>query len=189
MNRHSNRFAKEFGAPPILEFQPATEATEAILTRFFSGHIKYWSDRGQKSDFQRYPGLQHFYKDMLDYSANHATEDEPKLQFSVLKMDEYQLSYHLGFWQGDGYLCHLTNFNQGFKGYSPGTIHMDRLIFETLHRSGRLFEFGRGDEPYKRLWAKDSYPLWNLRGFRNPVAELLWQADITLKQLMRKPVE
>jgi CelD/BcsL family acetyltransferase involved in cellulose biosynthesis len=189
VNRHCNRFTKEFGAPLQLEFQPATEASHAILTRFFAGHVKYWSDKGQKSDFQRFPKLYDFYKDMLDYSEHQAADTEPKLLFSVLKMEDYQLSYHLGFWQGNSYLSHITHFNQGFKGYSPGTIHMDKLVFETIRRGGVEFEFGRGDEPYKKMWTQTKKPLWQLRHFKHPLAAALWQVDIALKTIMGKAVE
>lgn len=189
VNRHCNRFTKEFGNPLKLEFQPATEASDAILTRFFSGHIKYWAEKGFKSDFQRFPNLYQFYKDMLAYSQNIAGESEPKLLFSVLKMDDYQLSYHLGFWQGNGYLSHITHFNQGFKGYSPGTIHMDKLIFDTIRRGGAEFEFGRGDEPYKKMWTQEKKPLWNMRIFRNAISKTIWDMDILLKKLTGKPIE
>lgn len=189
VNRHCNRFAKEFGEPPKLEFQPSCEATEAILTRFVGAHIKYWSERSQKSDFQRFPNLQDFYKNMLAYSEFQAEADEPKLVFSVLKMTDYQLSYHLGFWQQNSYLSHLTNFNQGFRSYSPGTIHMDKLVFDSIAKGAQMFEFGRGDEPYKRMWTQDKKPLWNLCVCRNLKAKCLWALDNLLKKLLGKPVE
>jgi CelD/BcsL family acetyltransferase involved in cellulose biosynthesis len=189
VNRHKNRFAKEFGMPPQLSFQSVGESSEAILTRFFAGHIKYWADRGQKSDFQRFPQLFHFYKDMLSYSHTECQPNDPQLLFSVLTVNEHQLSYHLGFWQGNGYLSHITNYNQGFKGYSPGTIHMDELIFSALDRGGVEFEFGRGDEPYKKMWTQTKKPLWQLRVFRNPLSAALWQIDIILKKLLKKGSE
>jgi CelD/BcsL family acetyltransferase involved in cellulose biosynthesis len=189
VNRHCNRFAKEFGHPPTLEFQPANEATNATLTRFANAHIKYWFERGQKSDFQRFPNLMPFYKDMLAYSDFQAQPDEPRLLFSVLMMNDFQLSYHLGFWQGDRYLSHLTNFNQGFRSYSPGTIHMDKLVFNTIERGGQIFEFGRGDEPYKHMWTKEKIPLWNLRLFRNPLSKALYEFDNQIKKLIGKSVE
>lgn len=189
VNRHCNRFAKEFGNPLQLEFQPATEASNAILTRFFEGHIKYWAEKNHKSDFQRFPNLFHFYKDMLAYSQEQADDSEPKLLFSVLKMEEYQLSYHLGFWQGNGYLSHITHFNQGFRGYSPGTVHMDKLVFDTIRRGGLEFEFGRGDEPYKKMWTQEKKSLWNLRIFQNPLSTAIWQADIVLKRITGKSTE
>lgn len=189
VNRHTNRFIREFDAPPTLTFVSSSEATDATLTRFFAGHIKYWAERGQKSDFQRFPDLFEFYKDMLAYSDTQAGPDDPKLLLSVMTIQDYQLSYHLGFWQGDSYLSHLTSYNQGFKGYSPGTIHMDRLIFETLERGGSLFEFGRGDEPYKTMWTKIKKPLFQIRIFRNPISAALWQVDILLKKLLKKGSE
>lgn len=189
VNRHSNRFAKEFGAPPALTFLPSGEASEAILTRFFAGHIKYWADRGEKSDFQRFPALFGFYKEMLAYSHLECLPEEPRLLFSIMTVADYQLSYHLGFWQGDRYLSHITNYNPGFRSYSPGTIHMDRLIFATLDMGGAEFEFGRGDEPYKGMWTKTKKALWQLRIFRNPLAAAIWQVDIQLKKLLGKGSE
>lgn len=189
VNRHCNRFEKEFGEPPSLNFYASGEASNAILTRFFAGHIKYWSEKGSKSDFQRFPALYGFYKAMLDYSENQAQESGPKLLFSVLKVNDHQLSYHLGFWQGNAYLSHITHYNQGFRTYSPGTIHMDKLIFDTISRGGAEFEFGRGDEPYKQLWTKTKKTLWNLRIFRNPVAQGVWQLDIQLKKMTGKSFE
>lgn len=189
VNRHNNRFAKEFGYPPKLTFISSSEESDALLTRFFSGHIKYWMERGQKSDFQRFPKLYDFYKDMLRYSHTEFQTGEPQLLLSVLTIGDYQLSYHLGFWQGHSYLSHLTNFNQGFRSYSPGTIHMDKLVFETLDRGGSEFEFGRGDEPYKTMWTQTKKPLWQLRIFRNPLSKALWQVDILLKKLLKKGSE
>ncbi|HEY9687865.1 MAG TPA: GNAT family N-acetyltransferase [Coleofasciculaceae cyanobacterium] len=189
VNRHCNRFESEFGNPPQLEFQSGTDETNASLARFFAGHIQYWAERGQKSDFRRFPNLYGFYKRMLAHAKEVHDPAEPKLLFSVLKIADYQLSYHLGFWQGNCYLSHITNFNQSFRSYSPGTIHMDKLVFETIRRRGVEFEMGRGDEPYKKMWAKDKKTLWSLRLFHNPITKSLWQIDILLKRLMRKPVE
>lgn len=186
VNRHVNRFIKESGQPPELQFLPACGATNASLARFAEGHIAYWASRGQKSDFQRFPALNGFYRDMLAYSDTQVAEDAPKLLFSVLKLKDVELSYHLGFWQGSRYLSHLTNYNSDFKTYSPGTIHMDSLVFDTLQRGGTAFEFGRGDEPYKKMWSKEKLPLWNLRLFRHPWAKLLWNFDLILKRIIGK---
>lgn len=189
VNRHCNRFASEYGAPLELEFQTTNEVSDVYFSDFIKTHMTYWADRGQKSDFQRFPNLSDFYRNMLNYSAFQAEADEPKLLFSVLKLNDYQLSYHFGFWQGSGYLGHLTGFNQQFRSFSPGIVHMDKLVFDTIERGGRVFELGRGDEPYKKMWTKTQKPLWNLRLFRHPLARLLWDFDQQLKKLLGKPVE
>lgn len=187
VNRHRNRFAKEFSDPLVMEFQPSSDAANAALNRFFAGHIKYWADKGHKSDFERFPQLTRFYQRMLQASDPVSDPRQPKLLFSVLKVGDEQLSYHLGFWQGESYLSHLTHFNQGYRSYSPGTIHMDALVFETIRRGGKLFDFGRGDEPYKKMWTQTRKPLWNLRIFRNPLSQLVWSIDTILKKLLGKP--
>jgi CelD/BcsL family acetyltransferase involved in cellulose biosynthesis len=186
VNRHCNRFAKDFGIRLQLEFQLAGEPSEAEINHFFSAHIHYWADKQEKSDFQRFPKLETFYKNMLAYSQFQAKPDEPKLLFSILKLGKTRLSYQLGFWQGKSYLSHITNFNQGFRSYSPGIIHMDTLVFEMLTRGAQLFELGRGDEPYKHLWTREKELLWDLQLFKHPLAQALWNLDVWLKKRIGK---
>ena len=66
---------------------------------------------------------------------------------------------------------------------------MDRLVFEALARGGSEFEFGRGDEPYKKMWTQTKKSLWQMRIFRNPLSAALWQVDILLKKLLKKGSE
>lgn len=187
VNRHCNRFVRQFGTAPELVFHAGDATTDAMLDHFAQGHITYWRQRGCNSDFNRYPALIDFYRDLVCAPDTQAGCDAtPQLRFSVLHLGELQLSYHLGFWQGNSYLSHLTHFNQGFREYSPGTIHMDALVFDTVRRGGVEFEFGRGDEPYKKMWATDKKPLWSLRLFRHPWAARLWQLDAWLKQIKQR---
>jgi hypothetical protein len=162
--------------------------TRALLRRFVEGHIESWGKRGVKSDFKRYPALESFYADMLAQAADATDEHAPALLFSTLEKDGQPMSFHLGFRQGDGYLLHLTHFDRAFERYSPGALHIDAAIGDIIRRGGRLFNFGRGDEPYKRAWTKTTQPLWNLRLFRTPWHRALWELDATLKRLSGRVV-
>ena len=172
---------KDFGAPPTLNFKTHPTNTKLQLTRFFNSHIQYWAERGQKSNFSRYPKICDFYLDLL-LSAPSLDSNEPHLQFSVLSVNDIEMSYHLGFWQGDGYLAHICSFNPEYKDYSPGTIHMDTLVYETIARKGTTFEMGNGDEPYKKMWAKDKKELWQFYTARNSLSAFLWAFDQKLIQ-------
>ncbi len=186
VNRHNNRFEKDLGSRPVLEFQTTPETGNPILTDFVNNHIQYWTSRGQKSDFQRFPKLLSFYQNMLGEASQTNGQNAPKLMLSTLKVNEITLSYQLGFWQGSSYLSHLTNFNQSYRSYSPGTLHMDAMVFHAVEAGAQEFNFGRGDEPYKHLWTREKQPLWNLQLFRNPLAKALWTLDIFLKKCLRK---
>ncbi len=186
VNRHCNRFEKDLGSRPRLAFQTEPKVSGILLKEFVDNHKQYWASRGQKSDFQRFPKLHSFYQNMLDEACRVSGQNAPRLLLSTLTVNDMTLSYQLGFWQGSSYLSHLTNFNQNFRSYSPGTLHMDALVFHAVEAGAREFNFGRGDEPYKHLWTRDKRPLWNLRLFRHPVAHALWTLDDILKKCLGK---
>ena len=176
VNRHKNRMIRDFGSPPHLSFKTHRATARQQLTRFFNSHIRYWAERGQKSNFIRYPKLCGFYQSLLPASSSDGFT-EPHLQFSVLTVNGIEMSYHLGFWQGNGYLAHLCSFNPEYKDYSPGTIHMDSLVYATLAKKGTTFEMGNGDEPYKTMWAREKKELWQLYIARNAMSAFLWTFD------------
>jgi CelD/BcsL family acetyltransferase involved in cellulose biosynthesis len=167
-------------------FQPYT--SEGLLDVFVDGHIQYWGDQGLPSLFTRFPTVRQFYKDMLRYGQTEAHDDDPKLAFTTLEANQEVMSYHFGFLQGKNFLCHITHYDETHKFYTPGLVHMDRSIFYTLAKQGTRFEFGRGDEPYKKLWTETSYPLWSMVAYRNIAAKALWKGDLGIKRLLKKPI-
>lgn len=181
-----NRIKKQLDKTPELVFQPAD--AEKPLCDFIAGHTHYWGEQGFKSIFVRFPQLCQFYQDMLYYSQTEAAADDPKFVFTTLNIDNRPVSYHFGFMQGNGYLCHVTHYDDDYKFYSPGLVHMDKAIFNTIDNHGSRFEFGRGDEPYKKIWTQQHYPLWTMVAYKNPVARLLWQSDFAIKTLLKKPI-
>lgn len=186
VNRHHNQILREFGNAPELQFHTLNPESEKLLDQFFAGHIEYWRGRNCNSDFNRYPQLRQFYKMLLNDAESQKEANKPYFLFSTLTFNGQHVSFHFGFWQGNGYLSHITNYKNEFKQFSPGTIHMDTLVFETIKRQGIEFEFGRGDEPYKKMWTQEKKSLWELRLFRKPLAKKLYQVDLLLKKLLRK---
>lgn len=182
VNRHCNALTRDFGSAPELRILASSPETEPVFQDFINRHITYWASRGSKSDFVRYPKLSAFYKTLLSLET---PPNRPKLHLSILAVGDEILSYHFDFWQGNSYLAHITTYNQDFKKYGPGTVHMDKLIFETLAQGGAEFSFGRGDEPYKKLWTQEKKALWGLRLFRNKIHQTLWELDPCLKRIAR----
>ena len=192
INRHRNTVRKESGQDAQLVFKPtiptAFSQTQALLDTFVEGHINYWQQRNVKSEFSRFPQLPQFYRDVLKQAEPLLQAGLPAMRFSVLELDGKPMSYQLGFWQGNGYLFHMTHYNHEFERYSPGTLHTEAIIVDTIQRGGLSFSFGRGDEPYKQLWTKTTQPLWSLRFFHTPLHRFLWEIDAQLKHASGRAV-
>lgn len=193
ITRCRNLLHRETGQEAALIFHrcdPTPERgqeTRKLLRRFVDGHIESWRKRGVKSDFARYPDLEGFYAEVLE-QADTSEGQAPVLLFSTLEKDGQPMSFHLGFQQHDWYLLHLTYYDRAFERYSPGMLHIEAMIVELVRQGRRLFNFGRGDEPYKRSWTKITQPLWSLRLFRTPWHRLVWEVDATLKRLSGRMV-
>jgi hypothetical protein len=83
-------------------------------------------------------------------------------------------------WKGTAVIFKLA-YAKRFSGYSPGTVltmHMVRLILE----EGRAVEisFGRGDDPYKRLWASFRRDYWGIEA-ANPRKLRGWLPSLRLE--------
>lgn len=188
-NRFCNLLAKNFEEPWQLEYKSLTPESEKLIDQFIELHIQYWADRGSLSDFKRYIPLADFYKSLLADADKQTDNQAPRLLFNVISIGSEILSYHFDVWQGNSYLTHINSYDQKFKKFGPGTLHMDRLVFEGLKRQSVEFSFGRGDEPYKSMWPHEKKPLWQLRLFRSPLAEQVWKIDPFLKKMLKKGSE
>jgi|GEM_PF-2423029 len=185
LNRFNNRIKTNTGEDAILNYHTAEasdwQKTRDLFKHFANGHASYWAEKGVKSDFVRYPGLEAFYTDML-LEAQTTPSDKPFLEFSSLDLQGKPMCYQVSCWQGNHYLSHMTHYEEGYRDYHPGILHMENLLLQTFRRGGTHFDFGRGEQQYKRLWTKTNRPLWNLRLFRNNFSKAIWDVDATLKR-------
>jgi CelD/BcsL family acetyltransferase involved in cellulose biosynthesis len=185
LNRFNNRIKANTGEAAVLTYHTAApskwEKTRDLFNHFAAGHASYWAEKGVKSDFVRYPGLKDFYLDMLQ-EAQKVSSDKPFLEFNSLDLQGKPMCYQISCWQGNHYLSHMTHYEDGYKEYSPGILHMENLVLQTFKRGGTHFDFGRGEQQYKKLWTKTNRPLWNLRLFRNSLSKAIWDIDATLKR-------
>lgn len=185
LRRNCNRLKAEREMAPTLEYAIPSPETEAWLEDFFNQHVDYWQLRGKKSKFTLYPQLKNFYKEVFNATWSNHQQAEPSLVFSILRGGDANLSYHLGFFQDNSYFYYIGCYNQAYKKYRPGILHLDALIRDMIRQKKTRFDFGRGEESYKELWSQDKHLLWSVRGFKNPVGYALWKIDDALKRLRR----
>lgn len=80
------------------------------------------------------------------------------LQLSFLEINGEKASGYFCFDDGEAIYVYNSGFDPKFSIYSPGWVHLTRLIRHSIESGRRVFDFMRGDEEYKyRFGGKDSY--------------------------------
>jgi hypothetical protein len=79
-----------------------------------------------------------------------------KVHFSVLKCGNNKISWHLGFIHNRTFYYYMPVINPLYEKYSPGKIHLFKLIEYSILNGYKVFDHLRGDESYKTGWT-DSY--------------------------------
>jgi hypothetical protein len=108
--------------------------------------LRYHSERWPKS--YKAPG---FHANLLKYGLGSGT-----VHFSVLKSGNEKISWHLGFMHNKTYYYYMPVINPLFEKFSPGKIHLLKLIEYSILNGFRVFDHLRGHENYKAGWT-DSY--------------------------------
>ncbi len=186
IKRKQQKIEESVGAPLTLEFTTPSPETTQALHQFFRLHAQYWNSRGKKSLFAQHGMLSRFYQDLLNQSANTTYPKTPRMVFSILKAGQATLSYQLNFLQNNDLITYITTYNPAYAEYSPGILHMEMLIRDSIEKHRARFEFGRGEEPYKNIWARERHELWNVQLFKNHWAFWLWRSDEMLKTLLKQ---
>jgi CelD/BcsL family acetyltransferase involved in cellulose biosynthesis len=187
LNTSRNRLKREFPGEEVqFKIHEASTETDALMERFFERHIYYWQSNGVRSDFKKFPALKAFYKDIVRHYPNN-TDSNYKAQFTTLSVGDKLMSVRFVFWQNGIHLDHICNYMDGFQPFSPGLMHVEAMIEQSIGMGGQLYQFGRGDETYKARWANKTVSLYGLMAYKNRWAYIQEHGDMWLKKLMRKP--
>lgn len=132
------------------------------LDEFFAQHIARWESTDYPSLF-RDPAQTKFYR--LLCSAN---ENTSWLRFTRLDLDDRPIAFHFGFCCERSYLCYKPTFAVEMEKRSPGQVLLRQLILAAANEGAHTFDFGLGDEAYKRRFANrfQRVRTWGLYPFR-----------------------
>lgn len=76
------------------------------------------------------------------------------LDLSFLFADGKAISVVFGFEYNDRFYYANQTIDPAYSKYSPGSLHLLRLIPEAIENGVKEFDFLKGDEAYKFLWAR-----------------------------------
>jgi len=77
------------------------------------------------------------------------------LHLSVLFLNKTPISIHLGFVYKNRFYWYAPVFNEQFRSFSPGVVHLNYLIQECFNQKYDVFDFLRGEEKYKIRWSNN----------------------------------
>lgn len=127
----------------------AEELTEEVMQGLFKLHQKCWNARGLPGTLND-EGRQKFH---LDIAANLFSLNNIRLY--TLSAQGRNIAVLYGF-QYEGCVYYFqSGYDTDWREYSPGTLLMWHAMNSAIEEGVRVFDFLRGDEPYKKLWTKE----------------------------------
>jgi CelD/BcsL family acetyltransferase involved in cellulose biosynthesis len=117
------------------------------LDAFFAQHVARWSITEHPSLFLQ-PRERAFYRKVI-----HRAADTGWLRFTRVAWDERPIAFHLGFSYHGRYLMYKPTFDIELARRSPGQVLLRQLLLDAVAEGAAVFDFGLGDEPYKRRFA------------------------------------
>jgi CelD/BcsL family acetyltransferase involved in cellulose biosynthesis len=85
------------------------------------------------------------------------------LHMSVLESNGAPISWHMGFLYKGRFYYYKPAYDVQLAAYSPGKVHLMKLIEQSLRQGATVFDFLRGEEAYKYDWTKSSISLYQMQ--------------------------
>ena len=145
--RHENWFRKN----GELQVKHLTLKEEILphLDDFFKQHIQRWNSTPFPSLFLD-PKQQLFYQKITNTIGTCGW-----LRFTIIRWNKIPISYHFGFNFSDFFLWYKPTFDISLSRNSPGEVLIRQLLIRAIEEGTQIFDFGLGDELFKKRFATD----------------------------------
>jgi CelD/BcsL family acetyltransferase involved in cellulose biosynthesis len=139
------RRLEKIGSPELLEYNDLNDAVNE-LPAFLELHKRKWPGAYKARGFHENL-LRAGFRDNL-------------VHFTALRVNENIISYHLGFRYKRRYYYYMPVIDPGYENYSPGKLHLMKLVEYAINNNFLIFDHLRGSESYKSGWTSDLQPLY-----------------------------
>lgn len=143
--RHERYFDRE----GELRFEMLTEATDVFphLDDFFGQHVARRATTSNPSLFQQ-TVQRDYYRWLTEVAAGQGW-----LRFARVVWNARSIAFHFGLSYRDRYLWGIPTFDIGLSQHSPGEVLLRQVLLQAIGEDAGVFDFGPGDEAYKRRFA------------------------------------
>jgi CelD/BcsL family acetyltransferase involved in cellulose biosynthesis len=122
-----------------------------LLPEFFAQHINRWKRSGKSSLFVN-DAHRTFYERLTQRAV-----DKDWLRFSRLAWNGRPIAFHYGFCYRGRYFWNAASFAPDLAEHSPGQILLRHLMEAAIEEGAAVFDFGTGDQAFKRRFASDHH--------------------------------
>jgi CelD/BcsL family acetyltransferase involved in cellulose biosynthesis len=123
------------------------DAVAAHLPDLFAQHVERWAGTPTPSMFID-PLYRRFYAALAERCGGAGW-----LRLTRLDWEGRPIAMHVGFSYGGRYLWYTPTHARDLAQRSPGTVLLRQVMLAAIAEGGDVFDFGRGDEAYKREYA------------------------------------
>ncbi|MBM3878482.1 MAG: GNAT family N-acetyltransferase [Verrucomicrobia bacterium] len=117
------------------------------LEDFFAQHLARWAGTPYPSLFTD-EAQRRFYRRLTELAGA-----EGWLRFTRVLWEGRPIAFHYGFCYQGSYLWYKPTFDIEWAQRSPGAVLLRQLLLAALAEGAHTFDFGLGDEPFKRRFA------------------------------------
>jgi CelD/BcsL family acetyltransferase involved in cellulose biosynthesis len=164
-----------YGAPPACE-------VEAGVAELFELHRLRAASKGIDSAFQGETLL------CVHKAAAVSLSARQRLWLRFLERDGRKIAAFYGFELGGRLFYYQFGIDPEWEAWSPGTVLMHKVIEEAFSRGLHEFDFLRGDEAYKSVWANEKRILYSMKSYRKSVCGGLSRTAFRSKDFLKKNV-
>jgi CelD/BcsL family acetyltransferase involved in cellulose biosynthesis len=117
------------------------------LDEFFEQHVARWAATPHRSLFLQ-PEQRAFYRRLCEVAGATGW-----LRFTRVAWAGRPVAFHFGFCRDGHYLWYKPSFAVELARRSPGEVLLRHLLLAAVEEGARTFDFGLGDEAFKRRFA------------------------------------
>jgi CelD/BcsL family acetyltransferase involved in cellulose biosynthesis len=132
-----------------LRISHSSTASEIVpcLSGFFEQHVERWKGTSHPSLFR--DGKQRQFYERLAERASASGW----LRFTRLEWNRTLIASHFGFCYGGTFMWYKPTFDLALARRSPGEVLIRQLLLRAVEEGAHTFDFGLGDEPFKKRFA------------------------------------
>ncbi len=151
----------------VLIKHDGTDLPSNIIKVFLDFHTKRWPNAYKAPDFHH---------NLIDSGLKSGI-----VQFSELRIGNQTISWHLGFQYNKIFYYYMPAVDSEWENYSPGKVHLFKLMEEAIKNKLEIFDHLRGEENYKMGWTDSIQNLYEFNLYSTTLGARIKSKTIQLK--------